>query len=162
MLSSIRSYVRQHHVALLALVMAVPGSAYAGSQLHGNNLVDRSVPREKLRINTLTGREIHEPALKVFQNLERAEKQSAVNSNSAKEVFVSCPDGKFAVGGGGTVISEAETTVAPSEVALTATGPTGSGLASNFRMWYARAVETDNTGANWSLHAEVLCARIPE
>ena len=161
MLSRFRSYVRQHHLAMLALFVALGGTAYA-AQLHGNDIINRTIPREKLRINTLTGREIHEPALKVLQNLEVVTQESRLNSNSPKQVIVSCPIPKFAVGGGGEVVGSGGSSSAPPDVAIAATRPLKSGFTGAWAAWTVRATETGPTNVNWRLSAQVFCARIPE
>lgn len=45
-------------VALVALVTALAGTAYATSRLNGHNLANRSVPGKKLQRHTITGAEL--------------------------------------------------------------------------------------------------------
>ena len=151
-------------VSTLALFIVLGGSAYAIT-VHGNDIVNRSIPRHKVRINALTGREIHEPAVKVLQGLERVQAETASDSASTKDRFVACPSGKFAVGGGAAIYST-DASGEPQlntdqDLALSASQPTGSGLLPNFNMWYARATETDAVSGNWKLFVYVLCANNP-
>jgi hypothetical protein len=50
-------------VAVLALFVALGGSGYAAVQLNGKNIKNRSIVGQKLKRNTLTGREIRESRL---------------------------------------------------------------------------------------------------
>jgi hypothetical protein len=50
-------------VACLALFVAMAGTGWAASQISGSTLLNRSVSHKKLKLNTLTGREIKESKL---------------------------------------------------------------------------------------------------
>jgi hypothetical protein len=50
-------------VALVALIVALAGTAYAAGKLNGHKLINRSVPGTKLEKRTVTGREVNEATL---------------------------------------------------------------------------------------------------
>src|SRR5207248_3326428 len=50
-------------VAVLALVVALGGSAYAVSRINGTSIRPRSIPADRVRRNALTGTEINEAKL---------------------------------------------------------------------------------------------------
>lgn len=58
-----RTYLRQHHLALIALFVALGGTSYAASQINGADLKNRSVAGGKLKNDTLGGRQIRESRL---------------------------------------------------------------------------------------------------
>jgi hypothetical protein len=65
-------YLRRHHLALIALMVALGGSAYAGTKINGSQIVDRSISGSKVKKNTLTGAEIKESKLSLIQGRGRA------------------------------------------------------------------------------------------
>lgn len=79
--------------------------------------------------------------------LQKVFTTGAASSVNAKSLTATCPAGKVAIGGGGIVLPANQPDVALS----------GSYLA-NETTWRASARELDNTGANWSLNAVVICA----
>ena len=79
--------------------------------------------------------------------LERVFTTGASNSTSTRTLTASCPTGKQAIAGGGTVVP-----VNTANVALTAS------YAANATTWTVSARETSGTGASWSLNAVVVCA----
>jgi hypothetical protein len=105
-------------VALIALIVALSGSAYALSKLNGKRLVKRSVAAGKIKKNTLTGKEINEAKLGSVPNatsLARVDYEkatgtfTAANSTSGNTPLVvtaSCPPGLSVIGGGATVSNE--------------------------------------------------------
>ena len=50
-------------IAVLALVVALGGSAYAVSQINGSTIKRRSIPGDRIRNNALTGTQINEARL---------------------------------------------------------------------------------------------------
>jgi hypothetical protein len=50
-------------IAVLALVVALGGSAYAVSQINGSTIKRRSIPADRIRNNALTGTQINEARL---------------------------------------------------------------------------------------------------
>jgi hypothetical protein len=73
---------------------------------------------------------------------------SASNSTSPKTQTVACSGTQNALGGGGSV------TNGGSEVVIQSSYPTGDPPTG----WSVTAIETDFTGANWSVTAYVICA----
>jgi hypothetical protein len=60
---ALRSYLRQHHLALVALFVALGGTTYAASHINGASLKNRSVAGVKIKTDTLGGKEIKEARL---------------------------------------------------------------------------------------------------
>jgi hypothetical protein len=50
-------------VAMIALIVAVGGTAYAANTLNGHRLIRRTVPGSKLQLGTVTGMEVKESSL---------------------------------------------------------------------------------------------------
>jgi hypothetical protein len=50
-------------IAVLALVVALGGSAYAVKQINGSSIAKRSIPGDRIRNNSLTGTQINEARL---------------------------------------------------------------------------------------------------
>src|SRR5256885_400802 len=50
-------------IALLALVVALGGTAYAVKQINGSTIKQRSIPGDRIRNNALTGTQINEARL---------------------------------------------------------------------------------------------------
>lgn len=72
--------------SLVALFVALGGTAYAVTQLDGSKIVNRSVPAKKLKKNTVTGTEIKESKLGTVK--------SAEVSDRTLQLTVSEPKGK--------------------------------------------------------------------
>jgi hypothetical protein len=72
--------------SLVALFVALGGTAYAVTQLDGSKIVNRSIPAGKLKKNTLTGTEIKESKLGTVK--------SAEVSDRTLQLTVSEPKGK--------------------------------------------------------------------
>ena len=49
MLAGIRRYVRQHHIGLLALFIALGGTAWAAATINGKDVVDNSLKSVDLK-----------------------------------------------------------------------------------------------------------------
>ena len=65
MLGRVVAYARRHHIALLALFVALGGTgAYAAERISGEQIENRSIAGKKLKPNTLTGRQIKEQTLR--------------------------------------------------------------------------------------------------
>ena len=65
-------------IAVLALVVALGGSAYAVSQINGSTIKRRSIPGDRIRNNALTGTQINEARLGRVN-----EARNAINSKFA-------------------------------------------------------------------------------
>ena len=76
--------------------------------------------------------------------------QSAQDSSSVKELLVSCPQGKVALGGGASIAG----LPAPKGIAITQSNPNGD------QRWKARAEEVVAYAASWILSAYVVCAKV--
>jgi hypothetical protein len=105
-------------VALIALLVALSGSAYALSKLNGKQLVKRSVAASKIKKNTLTGKEINEaklgpvPSASKLARVDYAKASgtftgaNTTGGNTPLVVTASCPAGLSVIGGGATVSDE--------------------------------------------------------
>jgi hypothetical protein len=87
------------------------------------------------------------PGTPGVSGLERVFTTGASSSTATRTLTASCPTGKQAIAGGGTVVP-----VNTANVALTAS------YAANATTWTVSARETSGTGASWSLNAVVVCA----
>lgn len=91
-------------------------------------------------------------------NLAGPETASGLNSLN-KSVTVTCPAGRFVVGGGANVRGAGTgEPAAPNKVAITVSRPGGDGTSSN--QWTATAVEVDPTAASWSLRVRGVCTTL--
>jgi hypothetical protein len=62
------AYLRQHHLAVIALVFALGGTtAYAAGTIDGNQIRNQSIGGGKLRNNTVTGSKVKEKSLRCKQ-----------------------------------------------------------------------------------------------
>lgn len=95
-------------VALLALFIALGGSSYAISQISGRQLKNRSVPAKKLKLNSLTGKEIRESRLGLVRRAMRAASADraatagnadTVDGADAAALRPSCPGDTMLFGG---------------------------------------------------------------
>ncbi len=85
---------------------------------------------------------------------EWVHKTSEFSDKVHKEVEVSCPAGKRAIGGGAIVVEA--TDIGGSNVAIVGSVPSGLQLG-----WVASAEKLGQTGlAKWSVRAEALCANV--
>jgi hypothetical protein len=110
-------YLRSHAIALVALFIALGGSAYAVSSLPANSvdtrqLRDGAVTDAKVRAHSLTGRVLKAGLGKARYHVRSAVAQCGVDENpcNSARAVASCLPGERAAGGG---------------VALGATGPSG-------------------------------------
>jgi hypothetical protein len=63
LVTSVRSYVRRHHVALLALFIALSGTAYAAAKINGTQIRRGSIPANRLKNDSVTGKQVREATL---------------------------------------------------------------------------------------------------
>ena len=87
--------------------------------------------------------------------LELVTATSASDSTTPKTQTVSCPGGKKALGGGGSIIVSGGPNT---DLAIQASQPSGG---SPPTVWSVTGVETDAVAANWSVTAFVICATVP-
>ncbi len=64
MLSGLIGYLRRHHVGLLALLVAMGGSAYAAGTVSSRDVVDGSLKTQDLKDGTVQGRDLEPNSLK--------------------------------------------------------------------------------------------------
>jgi len=90
-------------VALIALSVALSGSAFAATKINGKILKNRSVPAGKIKKNSLTGKEIKESALSRVPRAAKADSATAAatatTATNAEKLGGIVPTG-FAQGGG--------------------------------------------------------------
>lgn len=67
-------------VALIALSVALSGTAIAATKINGKNLKNRSVPAAKIKVNSLTGKEIREEKLGRVPRAAKADTATAAAS----------------------------------------------------------------------------------
>jgi hypothetical protein len=79
--------------------------------------------------------------------LQKVFTTGASSSGAVRSLTATCPAGKEAIGGGGIVLPANQV-----DIALTGSYPVTQ------TTWRATARELDETGANWSLNAVVICA----
>jgi hypothetical protein len=75
-------------VACLALFVALGGTAYATGKINGSSIVNRSIARTKVKLNTLTGAEINESRLGTIPHATDADKVGGV---TVRRVFYAPP-----------------------------------------------------------------------
>lgn len=67
-MNGVVAYLRQHHLAVIALVFALGGTtAYAAGTIDGNQIRNQSIGGGKLRNNTVTGSKVKEKSLRCKQ-----------------------------------------------------------------------------------------------
>jgi hypothetical protein len=74
-------------VAILGLIVAVGGTAYAASTINGSTITDRSIPGRKMITNTLTGTEINESSLATVPLATQAVNASTVGTLTVRKVL---------------------------------------------------------------------------
>jgi hypothetical protein len=72
-------------VALLALFVALGGTAYAIKKINGRNLLANSVSGKKLKRNTLGGREINESKLGLVPHALKADEAGSLGGKTAAD-----------------------------------------------------------------------------
>jgi hypothetical protein len=71
------SYLRRHHLGLIALFIALGGTSYAATKLDGDQIRKRSLPGNRVERNALEGSEVDEsklsqvPSARVARNAHR-------------------------------------------------------------------------------------------
>jgi hypothetical protein len=74
-------------VALLALFVAIGGTAYAATTINGSTITDHSVGGVKMINDTLGGTQIKESALAAVPNATHATNASTVGNNTVRKVL---------------------------------------------------------------------------
>ena len=91
----LRSHLTYANVmSTLAVFIALGGSSYAAVTISGSNIKNRSIPRTKIRHNTLTGTEIKESRL---ARVPRARDADRLNGTTADALKVRCPSDTFPI-----------------------------------------------------------------
>jgi hypothetical protein len=80
-------------MSTLAVFIALGGSSYAALKISGKSIKNRSIPAQKLKRDSLTGREIRESRLQV----RRARTAERLSGFAVEELRVHCPPDTFAI-----------------------------------------------------------------
>jgi len=80
-------------MSTLAVFIALGGSSYAAFTISGRNIKNRSIPAKKIKLNSLTGKEVLESRL----NLRRARNADRLGGVTAAELKVRCPSDTFPI-----------------------------------------------------------------
>ena len=176
-------------VALLALFVALGGSGYAAVKISGKQIKNRSIAAEKLKLGTLTGKEVKDGSIRVtdlqrglpaggspgqlgqpgspgiqgppgISELRVATAESAYNSDVRNAARAVCPIGMKAIGGGGQITAAA----LPNPITILRSSPASG---DDFLLtsgavpdgWYFEAFESAAFTLNWGVTAYALCAR---
>jgi hypothetical protein len=83
-------------MSTLAVFIALGGSSYAAVKVSGSSIRNRSIPADKLRRNSLTGREIRESRL---GRVPAAADAGRLDGLTADQLRVHCPPDTFGVEG---------------------------------------------------------------
>jgi len=167
---SVFRYVRRHHLALLALFVALGGTSVAAS----NALLPRnSVGTLQLKNNSVNSAKVKNASLRAADfapgqipagpagpagpqgppgtaGLQLISGSGASNSSSPKSQQQDCPAGKRAVGGGGVITGSAANTF------LSTSRPTDAGTG-----WIATGRESSAGNAgNWAVQTWVVCVTV--
>jgi hypothetical protein len=78
-------------MSTLAVFIALGGSSYAALRISGRNIENRSIPAEKLKRNSITGREVRESRL----NVPFARNAGRLGGLTEAELRVRCPEDTF-------------------------------------------------------------------
>ena len=65
MFRGLARYVRQHHLALIALFVALGGTAYAAATINGRDIKKHSEPGNRLESHTLTAKQVKPPRVHI-------------------------------------------------------------------------------------------------
>jgi hypothetical protein len=65
------SYLRRHHLALLALFVALGGSAYAAGQIKSSDIKNSAIVSKDIKNNTIKGADVNEASLAVSRVVAR-------------------------------------------------------------------------------------------
>lgn len=63
MIRSVLGYLRRHHIGLLALALALGGTAYAANSIRSRDVVDGSLKSKDFKNGTIRGRDVQANAL---------------------------------------------------------------------------------------------------
>jgi hypothetical protein len=95
MLAKLRSRLTYANVmSTLAVFIALGGSSYAAFTINGSSIKNRSISAQKLRHNTLTGREIRESRL---ARVPRARDADRLEGMRAADLKTKCPSDTFPI-----------------------------------------------------------------
>jgi hypothetical protein len=108
MLSRIAAHFRGNVVGYLALVVALSGTAYAAGKINGKQIKPNSIPGNRIRNGSLTGKQVNSSALGTVPNADQlggspasafvkgpAEAWHEVGSGGANPDFDHCNSGVF-------------------------------------------------------------------
>jgi len=75
-------------VAMLALIVAVGGSAYAASKINGKTIKKGSEPGNRLKKNSVTGKQVNESTLGAVPNANKAKDANTVGGASLNTLTI--------------------------------------------------------------------------
>jgi hypothetical protein len=93
----ISSYLRQHHLALVAIFLALTGTVYAAGKINGKEIKRNSIPGNRLKNNSVTGTQVNSSTLGLVPN--------AAHAGNADQLG-GAPASAFLKGPGATTFSE--------------------------------------------------------
>lgn len=156
-------------IALVALFVALSGSAYAVTQVNGKNIVARSIPGSKLKRSSVTSTEANErsiakrmpavpsvgPVLTV-----RAFSSGATLSGDIRSATARCPSGQKVIGGGAgwTLPNSTAPTNVDAEIGSSRPSPASSG-SDNQTSWVGQGQLEQGTAQPRSVMAVALCIK---
>ena len=92
-------------VALIALFAAVFGTAYAANKISGKMIRKGSEPGNRIKDDSLTGKQVNESSLGVVHNIVAREGTPVpIAAGGTADAFAKCNAGEKLVGGGGEPI----------------------------------------------------------
>lgn len=81
-------------MSTVAVFIALGGTSYAALTISGKNIEKRSIPAEKLKRNSITGKEVREWRL---NRVRRAKHADRLGGFTASELTIRCPDDTFPI-----------------------------------------------------------------
>lgn len=156
-------------IAVVALFVALSGSAYAAKAINGKNIVTRSTPGNKLKRSSVTSAEANErsiakrmPAVPSVGPVRtvRAFSSNAFTTADKRSVTASCPTGQKAIGGGAGWVLPNSTGVSlvDAEISSSRPQPANSG-SDNVRGWTGAGELDQNVAQPRTLMAVALCIK---
>lgn len=134
---------------------AVTGDKIQKATITDFQLAPDAVGSGKILDGSITANEISESLLKqIVKKVSYASKASESNSAAVpKSVFVECPFGKYALGGGAQVVGNT------TGVAITKSAP-GIGVGGTAQSWSATAAPVAVEPNSWAVEAFVVCGEL--